>query len=74
MNKLYKSTNNKIIAGVCGGISELYGWDVSIIRLITVALSLFSGAGIILYIVAALILPEGSDVADVVDVDDSDIN
>lgn len=57
MKKLKKS-NNKIICGVCGGLSEYFNFDATIIRLIVCVLSVFSfGTGILLYIVAALIMP-----------------
>ena len=53
MKRLSRSANNKIIAGVCGGIAEYFNIDPIIIRIIW----LFSGAGIILYIILAVILP-----------------
>ena len=56
--KLVKSRTNKMLTGVCGGIGELLGIDPTIIRLIWAALSLAGGTGIILYIIAAIIMPE----------------
>ena len=56
--KLVKSRTNKMLTGVCGGIGELLGIDPTIIRLIWAALSLAGGTGIILYIIAAVIIPE----------------
>lgn len=57
--KLYRS-RNKMLAGVCAGIAEHFGWDVSMVRIGYVAVSLFSVAfpGIILYLAMALIIPE----------------
>jgi phage shock protein PspC (stress-responsive transcriptional regulator) len=57
--KLYKSTTDKKISGVCGGLAENLGVDPSIVRIIWAVISVFYGIGIILYIIAALILPEG---------------
>lgn len=57
--KLHKSNVDKKIAGVCGGIAETYGWDVSTVRLVAALLVLFAGGGLIAYILAAIILPEG---------------
>lgn len=57
--RLYKSRTDKKISGVCGGLAEVLGIDSSIIRIVWVLIALFYGFGIILYIVAALILPEG---------------
>lgn len=62
--KLVKSRTNKLLTGVCGGIGELIGIDPTIIRLIWAALSLAGGSGIILYIIAAIIIPEDDDVID----------
>ena len=60
--KLYKDKNRKMIGGVCAGISDYFNIDVSIIRLIAAALSLFYGAGVLLYIIAVIILPDKKDV------------
>lgn len=62
--KLVKSRTNKMLTGVCGGIGELLGIDPTIIRLIWAALSLAGGTGIILYIIAAVIIPKDDDIID----------
>ena len=62
--KLVKSRTNKMLTGVCGGLGELLGLDPTIIRLIWAALSLAGGTGIILYIIAAVIIPEDDDIID----------
>lgn len=56
--KLYKSSSNKILCGVCAGLAEYLNLDISIIRLITAFICLCGGTGVVLYIIAALILPE----------------
>ena len=61
--RLVKSRTNKLLTGVCGGIGELIGIDPTIIRLIW-ALSLAGGSGVILYILAAVIIPEDDDIID----------
>lgn len=58
MKRLYKNTEEKMICGVCKGLSEYFNLDVSIIRLLFVILAFASGIGIILYIAAAIILPD----------------
>ncbi|GAA0179669.1 hypothetical protein SH2C18_25010 [Clostridium sediminicola] len=58
-SRLYKSTTDKKISGVCGGLAEALGLDPSIVRIVWALVSLFYGFGIILYIIAALVLPEG---------------
>ncbi len=57
--RLYKSTTDKKVAGVCGGLAEALGLDPSIIRIVWAVVSLFYGFGVILYIIAAIVLPEG---------------
>jgi phage shock protein C len=56
--KLYRSTDDKKIAGVCGGLGEYFDIDPTIIRLVWVALALAAGGGIFAYILAWIIVPE----------------
>lgn len=56
MKKLCKSSTNRIICGVCGGIAEYFGIDATVVRLIFVIFGLVS-AGVIFYIIAALLMP-----------------
>lgn len=46
-----------MIAGVCGGLAEYFGIEVTIIRLLWAGAVLFFGTGILLYILAAIIMP-----------------
>ncbi len=56
--KLYKTSNDKFISGVCGGVAEYLGVDATIVRLIYAAVTLFTNfLGVILYIIAAIIIP-----------------
>lgn len=59
MKKLYKSRTDRKIAGVCGGIAEYLDVDSTIIRLVWVILIGCFGTGLLVYILAALIMPEG---------------
>ena len=56
--KLYRS-NDKKISGVCSGIAEYFDVDPTLIRLLWVALTIFSACfpGIILYIIFAIVMP-----------------
>jgi phage shock protein C len=56
--KLYRSSSDKIIAGVCGGLAEYFSVDSTLIRILFVALTLANGFGILLYIIMALIVPK----------------
>ena len=55
--KLYKSNQNKMLDGVCGGIAEYFGIDPTVLRLIWALFSLMGGSGILAYIIAAIIIP-----------------
>ena len=56
--KLYRSRADKKIAGVCGGMADYLNIDVTIIRLICALLVVFTGVGLLAYIVCALVMPE----------------
>lgn len=60
--KLYRSPTDKKIAGVCGGVAEYFNIDPTIVRLVFVLLGLTWFTGVIVYIVAAFIIPEKSSV------------
>jgi len=55
--KLYRSRNNRMIMGVCGGIAEYFNIDSTIVRIVMFLLA-FSVIGILGYIVMGLIIPE----------------
>lgn len=55
--KLYKSNQNKMLDGVCGGIAEYFGIDPTVVRLIWALFSLMGGCGILAYIIVAIIIP-----------------
>jgi len=59
---LYKSNENRMIAGVCGGLAEKYFWDPSLVRIAAVLLTVLTGfwLGILGYIAAWIIIPDGS--------------
>ena len=56
--RLFKSTVNRKLFGVCGGIGEFLGIDPTIIRLVWAIAFFFFGAGLLAYIIAAIIMPE----------------
>jgi phage shock protein C len=55
--QLYRSSSNRIIGGVCGGIAEYIDMDATVIRLIFMLFVLLGGAGILIYIIAWIIIP-----------------
>lgn len=56
--KLYRSRENKVISGVCGGIAEYFNVDATLIRLLWAVAVLLGGTGIIAYILCIIIIPE----------------
>ncbi len=58
--KLYRSSKQRMIAGICGGLAEYFDMDVNIMRLLFVAISLLSVLFpmAIFYIIAWIIVPE----------------
>ena len=59
---LLRSTRNRVIAGVCGGIAEWLGWDPTVTRILYVVVSVLSVAfpGLIVYILLWIVMPEAS--------------
>ena len=56
--KLARSSN-KMIAGVCAGIAEYFGWDVTLVRIVyTLATLLTAFCGVILYLVMWIVMPQ----------------
>jgi phage shock protein C len=56
--KLYRSTTNRVIFGVCGGLGEYFNIDPIILRIIFIALTIGAGTGAIIYIILALLIPK----------------
>ena len=57
MKRLVKSTNNKKICGVCAGVAAYFNIDPTIVRLIWAVLVFAYGTGLLIYLIAALVLP-----------------
>ena len=59
--QLRRSGDDRMLAGVAGGIARYLGADVTLVRVIIAALALFTGAGTALYIAAWLLIPADGD-------------
>jgi len=57
MKKLYLSDTDRKIGGVCGGLGEYYDKDSTLFRVLFVAITIFFGIGILLYLIMWLIIP-----------------
>ena len=55
--KLYKSNENRMVNGVCGGIAEYCGVDPTLVRLAWVLFCALGGSGALVYVIAAIIIP-----------------
>ncbi len=60
--KLYKVEEGKKIAGVCGGLARYFNIDVTLIRLAWALFCLAGGSGLLIYFVAAIVMPNEEDV------------
>lgn len=56
--RLHKSRDNRMIAGICGGLGEYFDIDPTVIRLGWVLFCALGGSGFVAYIIAAIIIPE----------------
>jgi phage shock protein PspC (stress-responsive transcriptional regulator) len=56
--KVYKSSEDKIVWGICGGLGKYFDIDPTWIRLIFAVLVLLNGVGVILYVILAIIMPQ----------------
>jgi phage shock protein PspC (stress-responsive transcriptional regulator) len=58
---LTRSRNDRLIAGICGGLAEWLGWDPTVVRVAYVLVSICSAAfpGILFYLLFWIIMPEG---------------
>lgn len=65
VRKLYRSRTNKMLSGLCGGLSELTNIDATLFRILLVVLTIFSsGALIIVYIIVSMIVPKTPNIYD----------
>ena len=62
--RVFRDPDNKILFGVCGGISAYFGWDPIVLRALFVLFTIFYGFGFIIYIVLAIIIPKAKTTAE----------
>ena len=56
--KLERSKSNRVLGGVCAGVANYLNMDPTLVRVLTVVISLFTGVPVILYIIALFVVPE----------------
>ena len=59
--RLFRSRKDGLIAGVCGGLAEYFDVDPSLVRLVFILAIFLGGAGLVVYLVAWLIVPENPE-------------
>ena len=53
------SAGNRMVAGVCAGIADYFGWDPTLLRIVYVLATIFTAfAGIIIYIILWIVMPK----------------
>ena len=58
VKRLYRSRDERMIAGVAGGLGEYFGMDPTIVRILFVVFAIGAGSGLLAYLIMALIVPE----------------
>ena len=61
VKRLYRSKHDRMISGVCGGIADYFSIDVILVRILWIIITLFGGAGLLLYIAGVVIIPNNPD-------------
>lgn len=54
---LYRRADDKILAGVCGGLADYFGVDVTLVRVLWLVFCIFYFMGVIVYIILVLVVP-----------------
>jgi phage shock protein C len=58
--KLYRSRNQRMVAGVSGGLAEYLNVDATLIRVIFLLLAVFGGSGLVIYLAMWILVPDAS--------------
>ncbi len=61
MKRIYKKRENKMICGVCAGLAEYLDIDPTLVRVLWAVVGLTAGAGLLAYIICAIIFPDKSE-------------
>jgi phage shock protein C len=59
-SRLFRSSSDKVVAGVCGGLAQYFNVDPALVRLAFVLFALVGGASVLLYIVLWIAVPVGA--------------
>jgi len=59
--RLYRIRDGRLVAGVCAGLAAYFGVDPTLVRLVFALLTVFGGAGVLLYLCAWVVIPDETD-------------
>jgi phage shock protein PspC (stress-responsive transcriptional regulator) len=65
--RLIRPQQGRMVAGVCAGLGDYFGVDANIVRLVFAGLTIFGGAGALVYLVAWLVVPEEGEEKSIAD-------
>jgi phage shock protein PspC (stress-responsive transcriptional regulator) len=71
---MYRDTDHRIIGGVCAGMGAYWNLDPWIIRIIFIVLTLLGGAGILIYLILYIVLPEAKTTAQKIEMKGEPVN
>jgi phage shock protein C len=63
--RLYRVREGRVVAGVCAGTAAYFGIDPTLVRLAFALFTIFGGAGVLLYLVAWIVIPEETEGASI---------
>jgi phage shock protein C len=61
MSELRRPRTGRVIGGVCAALARRFGWDVTLVRVLTVVSLLLPGPQLIIYVIAWIVIPGESD-------------
>jgi phage shock protein C len=56
--RLYRSTKDSMIGGVCAGLANYFGMDPTVVRIIFLLLALFPANGVLIYLILWIVVPQ----------------
>ena len=59
-NKTLRKSNNKVIAGICAGIAEYFGWQTKQVRSIFIIATILGASGLFAYIILFFLMPNSN--------------
>ena len=67
LKRIYRTRDDRMVAGVCGGVGEYFGIDPTFVRLLFVFGTLMGFQGILAYLILMIVVPEESSQVEVLD-------